>query len=119
MNAPAWIAIAAAFLVSALVSGLLSRYRGRWALLDRPNERSLHAVVTPRSGGLGILVGLLAGVAASGQVPGFPGGGWAGLALLLVALVSFADDIWRLPAWLRFLVQLAAAVLLVYVAGLV
>lgn len=116
MNAPAWVAIVVALLTSALVSGGLSRYRGRWALLDRPNERSLHAVVTPRSGGLGILAGLAAGVAIAGQALGFTDVAWGGIAFVLVALVSFADDVWSLPAWLRFLVQLAAAGLLVYVA---
>jgi UDP-N-acetylmuramyl pentapeptide phosphotransferase/UDP-N-acetylglucosamine-1-phosphate transferase len=118
MNGVTWSAIVSAFLASAVVSEALSRYRGRWALLDRPNERSLHAVVTPRSGGLGILAGLAAGVAVAGQALGSPDVAWGVAAFLLVALVSFADDIWRLPAGLRFLVQLAAAGLLIYAAGL-
>jgi UDP-N-acetylmuramyl pentapeptide phosphotransferase/UDP-N-acetylglucosamine-1-phosphate transferase len=105
------------FLVSVLVCAVLSRYRGRWALLDIPNDRSLHAVATPRSGGLGIIAGLLAGYAVAAGVLSLPGQGWALMALLLTAGISFADDIWQLPPLLRFLVHLAVAVSLVFPAG--
>ena len=105
------------FLVSVLVCAALSRYRGRWALLDIPNDRSLHTGATPRSGGLGILAGLLAGYVVAANVLSLPGQGWVLVALLLTAGISFADDIWRLPPLLRFLVHLAVAVSLVFPAG--
>ena len=111
------IAPVISFLVSVLVCAALSRYRGRWALLDIPNDRSLHAGATPRSGGLGILAGLLAGCAITAGVQHLPGQGWILLALLLTAGVSFADDIWRLPPLLRFLVHLVAAAVLVFPAS--
>lgn len=111
------IAAIVSLLVSALVCASLSRYRGRWALLDVPNDRSLHAGVTPRSGGLGILAGLLAGYAIAADVLHLLGQGWVFMALLLTAGVSFADDIWRLPPLLRFLVHLAAGAVLVFPAG--
>lgn len=101
-------------LVSAIFCGALSRYRGRWALLDKPNERSLHAKAVPRSGGLGILAGIAVGAYVAGVYAGLPGARWAGLALLLVAVVSFADDLHRLPAALRLPVHFAAAALLIY-----
>ena len=110
-------AAAAAFLASALISAVLSRYRGRWALLDIPNDRSLHAGATPRSGGLGIIAGLLAGWVIAAGMPHLPGQGWVLMALLLTAGVSFADDIWRLPPSVRFLVHLVAATVLVFPAG--
>ena len=103
--------------VSALLSGALSRYRGRWALLDKPNERSLHTHAIPRSGGLGILAGLAVGAYVAGAYTNLPGGRWALLALLLVAGVCFADDLRRLPAVVRLPVHFAAAVLLVYPGG--
>ena len=104
-------AIAVAFLVSLLVTAALSRYRGRFALLDHPNARSLHAGARPRSGGLGILAGLACGIAFSGL---WPGSGVVGVTLLLVAAVSFADDIRHLPAWPRLAVHLVAAVMLAW-----
>jgi len=105
------IGMGAAFAVSALLAGFLSRYRGRYALLDLPNARSLHSGATPRSGGLAILAGLVVGVAVSRLH--MPGSTWVVMALLLVASVSFADDVWRLPAWLRLLVHVIAALGLV------
>ena len=109
--------IAVALLVSCVLSGLLSRYRGRYALLDRPNDRSLHSQATPRSGGLAILVAIVAAGCSTWQDWWFPGMGSALLALSLVAAVSFADDVRPLPAALRFVVHFIAAVLLVYAAG--
>ena len=111
------LAIFVAFLVSGVLSGLLSRYRGRYALLDRPNHRSLHSRVTPRAGGLAILAGLVAGACLTWQDWWFSGMGTALLALCLVAAVSFADDVRPLPAWSRFLAHFVAAGLLVYGAG--
>lgn len=105
------LGVAAAFAVSALLAGFLSRYRGRFALLDLPNARSLHSGATPRSGGLAILAGLVLGIALSRLH--VPGSTWVVTALLLVAGVSFADDVWRLPAWLRLLVHVLAALGLV------
>lgn len=109
-------AVAAAFGASVLVNGVLARYRGRWALLDMPNHRSLHADATPRSGGVGILAGLFVGAALVG-VSALPGAGWALLALLLVAVVSFGDDVYGLPPYVRFPVHALAAVLLIFPAG--
>lgn len=109
-------AAAAAFAASVLVNGVLARYRGRWALLDMPNHRSLHADATPRSGGIGILAGLFVGVALAG-VSAVPGTGWALLALSLVAVISFGDDVYGLPPYVRFPVHALAAVLLVFPAG--
>ena len=106
-----------AFVASALLSGALSRYRGRLALMDKPNERSLHSRLTPRGGGLAILTGFVEGACLTWQQWWFPGMGAAALGLALVAAVSFADDVRPLPVWLRFPVHLVAAILLVRVAG--
>ena len=103
-----------ALLVSVMLSAFLSRYRGRFALLDLPNARSLHSGATPRSGGLAILVGLVTGAILAGPALGLPGPAWSVAALAMVAAVSFADDIRPLPALLRLVVHLAAAILLIY-----
>lgn len=105
------------FFVSAATCALLSRYRGRWALLDIPNDRSLHAVATPRSGGIGITAGLAAGYLAT--MPAFPQPAWVVGAWLLTAGISFGDDLYRLPPLLRLLVHVLAAAMLVFPAGYV
>jgi len=111
------VAAALSFLVSAVFSWMLSHYRGRYTLLDLPNDRSLHTTATPRVGGLAILAGLAGGIAISGLWGELPGAIWATIALAFVAAVSFADDFWRLPASLRLMAHLTAALLLVCVAG--
>jgi UDP-N-acetylmuramyl pentapeptide phosphotransferase/UDP-N-acetylglucosamine-1-phosphate transferase len=110
-------AIIVAFLVSAILSRELSRYRGRFALLDQPNDRSLHSKATPRAGGLAILAGFAVGIAVSGIGSASPGAVWSAAVLAIIAAISFSDDLWRLPAWLRFAVHLAASSLLVCGAG--
>ena len=83
-------------------------------LLDVPNERSLHRQPVPRTGGLGIWAGIAAGaLAIHGLVPALEGVGWLLAACVLLALVSLADDVRHLPAWLRLLLHLAAALALV------
>lgn len=107
-----------ALVVSALLSFALSRYRGRFALLDQPNARSLHHRAVPRSGGLAVLAGITVGAWVAGLSAWFPGVGWTAAGFALVALVSFADDVRHLPALLRILVHLAAAGLLVHWGGM-
>ena len=85
----------------------------RFGIYDRPNERSSHAVPTPRGGGLAMIPLLLASWAAwffwTGSAPA---GFWAVLfGAMLLALVSLADDLRGLPAGLRLAVQAVAVVL--------
>jgi Fuc2NAc and GlcNAc transferase len=90
-------------------------------LLDVPNQRSSHAVPTPRGGGLAIVVCTLVAVLVmnlDGQLPlGYSaalilGGG-------LVALVGALDDRLGLPAHLRLLAHFAAAGIAVGFVGAV
>ena len=90
-------------------------------LLDHPNERSSHALATPKCGGVGIVISFVVGVFVS-QL-------WGGayrvehgmlyslvVPLLMVAIVSLADDIQELSPRLRLGVQVVAAVLFLYMA---
>lgn len=91
----------AAFVLSyALIACMLRS--GRVGPMDAPNARSLHSTPIPRSGGLGVLAALLAGVVVDGT--------WAlGAALVAVAAVSWLDDRHNLPAAWRFAVHFLAA----------
>ena len=93
---------------------------GGWAYLrwtpsgamDLPNERSSHSRPTPRGGGLVILAGFFAGLAvwlAMGGSLSPRALGWLAGALL-VAAVSFVDDLRPLPAGLRLVVHIFGAV---------
>lgn len=122
--------VALAVGISWWISRRLS-HRDSWlVVLDRPNERSLHHIPTPRTGGLAIMVGLFVGMgtATSSQVLFGPAGeteggewgllGWIMTAMAVLALVSFVDDKRGLPITARFGIQLVVAVYLVYAAQL-
>lgn len=99
------------FVASLVMNGLLSRYSS--ALLDKPNHRSLHKVPTPRSGGIGIALAMMTGLAwASGSVSYWPpyivG---LGIAWLLVFLVSLLDDFRNQSAYTRLAIHAISAVI--------
>jgi len=82
-------------------------------IVDRPGERSLHARDMPRFGGLGLMAGAL-------PVVYFFGDGGLRLvaaAAVLLAVVSFVDDLRSLPVAVRLPCHLAAAAVAVAVAG--
>lgn len=95
------------FVSAALAVGWLSRRR---VALDQPNARSLHEKPVPRTGGIGLILGVAAGWTIAG--PDFPWPVWAGLALLFG--ISLLDDLRGLPAIARLLAHLAAAALAVW-----
>lgn len=107
LGVPALVAFAVCFF---LLRGLL---RGRLAVtvMDQPNHRSLHAVPTPRIGGLGVLAGVLGGAMAILTLRGELSLPLWTLLLLLILLggFCFVDDRRGLSAALRLPVHLLAA----------
>lgn len=103
MNTPSPYTIAGiAFSTSAILVALLLRYPD-W-LPDRPNERSLHARVIPRTGGIAIVVATLATWLAL-----VPSGRLIAISALAISVVSAIDD-WRgLSPLPRFSAQILAA----------
>jgi UDP-N-acetylmuramyl pentapeptide phosphotransferase/UDP-N-acetylglucosamine-1-phosphate transferase len=106
-----WLAIALlpGLLAWAAIAGLR---RSPWAarLGDEPNERSLHAKVRPRVGGLGVMLGALA-------VSGWFTQGSLGVVLLAAAgltFVSALDDLRSLPVSVRLGAHFAAGAVAVY-----
>ncbi len=107
-----------------LISYFLVRVYGDWArkrqILDIPNERSSHVRPTPRGGGLAIvLITLLGGIGwrvlqPSQLWPGFP---YYVIGALLIAIVSWLDDLHPLPSWIRFLMHSIAAAIAIMGCG--
>ena len=82
---------AAAALLAGMCTGLVLRYARR-RLIDQVNERSSHAVPTPRGGGLGLVVGLVLSVLPFlVATSAWPAVG-AVLAVLAMAAVGWWDD---------------------------
>lgn len=87
--------------------GWLARSRAARLALDEPNARSLHAVPVPRTGGIGLLLGVAVGWAVI--APHLSWTFWAALGLLIA--VSLLDDVRGLSAALRLACHLLAATL--------
>jgi UDP-N-acetylmuramyl pentapeptide phosphotransferase/UDP-N-acetylglucosamine-1-phosphate transferase len=108
----------------------LSRRDSFLFLLDHPNERSLHDVPIPRTGGVAIIGSLFLGLIGSTvlgplavkvDVPlsgWFHVGNWILGMTMLLGLVSFLDDRGGVPVWLRLGCQFAASGILALGAGL-
>jgi UDP-N-acetylmuramyl pentapeptide phosphotransferase/UDP-N-acetylglucosamine-1-phosphate transferase len=112
-------AAAIALAMSAWLTGRLCDPSLRFQVVDVPNERSLHVRPTPRSGGVAMLAGILAGSAAFAL--GTTGSGlfpWLLVSALPVATIAFLDDRKGVAVAPRFLVHLVAAGLLVWGGGL-
>lgn len=101
------------FAVSAYATKLLLGYLRNKQVMDMPNERSNHKIPTPRGGGIAINIALLPawamisywfydGINLLILIPLF--------CAVLLALISFLDDVMTLGATIRFLVQVLAVV---------
>jgi UDP-N-acetylmuramyl pentapeptide phosphotransferase/UDP-N-acetylglucosamine-1-phosphate transferase len=96
-------------LLSCLGTKALIPLLRRRALLDIPNERSSHAVPTPRGAGLAVVGAVLCvwiGLALAGRAP--PWVGVAALGAAVVGAVSWLDDLRGVPPIMRLLAQAAA-----------
>lgn len=93
------------------VATMLLLLRNRSLPLDEPNERSLHVVPVPRTGGLAIAAGLLVAAIWIGAGPELlvPAAG--------IALVSAYDDRRSLPAAGRLVAHLIASGIFLYFSG--
>ncbi len=95
---------ALAFVITSALIAWMLKSRFARLVLDHPNERSLHADPVPRTGGLAIMAAL----ACVGVVLLPSSLLWLVPALLL-ALLSFVDDVRGLPVTVRFAAQLVVA----------
>lgn len=102
-----------AFGLSFALTAYLSDTRSRLKILDQPNERSLHSIPTPHTGGIAIYAGLMVGclvsffyIDAATTVVHFM------VLVSLVALLSLLDDIRDLSISLRFLLHIGLALAL-------
>lgn len=106
--------VLASFAASLLVARIMRGVALRRRLLDRPNDRSAHAHPTPRLGGIGIMSGFLPAACAMAAIERAPAGAWVIVgATAFISLVGLLDDLRPLPARVRFLAQLVAAVAVV------
>lgn len=108
--------LASSFVIAAGITRLLISKADRFGLIDVPNERSAHNAPRPRGGGMSFVITFLGGLVlltAMGLIP-------LHLARPLltagpiVALIGLMDDRKNIPAGIRLLVHLGAALLTLY-----
>lgn len=114
------VALIVASFVASWLGTLVMVRRGRRLFLDVPNERSAHAVPTPRGGGIAFvgvsfvtlaLYGFLVPSDLRADCRLIP------LALLPLVMVGVADDLRGLSPLLRFVAQMLTACLIVILIG--
>lgn len=107
------------FLCSVLLTGALLRYAVNKKLLDIPNKRSLHYISMPRGGGAAFVIlysfilltfALINATDMSFLLSLFIGG-------ILVSGVGFLDDHRPLPAHVRFIIHIIAAIIVIAMLG--
>lgn len=95
------IAFGVSFGLALALTGPVIVLLRRWAVLDRPNARSSHAVVTPRGGGVAVIVAVFVCTALVGSSDAWP----VVVPALLLAIVGLADDLRSLSARVRLAAQ--------------
>lgn len=88
---------------------LYFRVADKFNIIDKPNERSSHTVITLRGGGVIFYIGALLYFILSGfQYP------WFFLGLTMMTVVSFMDDVFTLSNKIRLLIHFASVLLMAY-----
>lgn len=110
-----YVIIAVLLLVAELI---YFRIADKCNIIDKPNERSSHTTIVLRGGGIIFTISMIAWaimMVAMGKdiVPYLP----FLCGLILVAGISFVDDIHSLPDSLRMVVQIVATLLMFWSAG--
>lgn len=111
MNPEGWIAAATALVVAAIMLPIVRSLAGRTNLYDSVGLLKIHTQPIPRLGGIALTVSLAAGVLLSGISigPSFAG---LSLALATIWAAGLVDDLRGLPAMVRLVAQMVAALLL-------
>lgn len=111
------MAIAAAFLLAAILSFLLTpwsiRQALKWQIVARPSPRKIHPQPIPCWGGIAIVLGILFGISIGWlflrPFPLSPETIGIAFGLLLLVLVGTLDDRYNLPAKVKLFGQIIAA----------
>lgn len=107
-------AFGAAALIALLLVPLAERLARRIGALDRPNERSLHTIPTPKLGGLAILIGVLVAGFLFLPLGSGPRGEETRAILagaIAIAAVGVIDDVFDLHPAVKLLGQVGASVI--------
>lgn len=101
-------ALAAAFVVAYAVTPAVKKLAFKIGAMDVPkDDRRMHSVPIARIGGLAIFLGFVFGVLIFGEID-LPMRGIL-LGSVIIVVMALIDDLLDLPAWIKFIVQIVAA----------
>jgi UDP-GlcNAc:undecaprenyl-phosphate GlcNAc-1-phosphate transferase len=104
------------FVLSVLITPLIKKLAFRIGATDRPNQRKVHQTVMPRLGGLAIFISFMVGMVL--LRPEFQSSISILLGCLIIVITGICDDLFELPAKVKLLGQLAAALTVVFLGDL-
>ncbi len=110
-------AMAIGFAASIFICTVIARNAGRLGLVDVPNTRSSHERPTPRGGGIGVVIGVLAGTAALAAVGFSRDVGIVIAGFVVIAGLGLLDDLRSIPAAYRLILQAVVAGVVVALVG--
>ncbi|MFZ3394980.1 MraY family glycosyltransferase [Rhodococcus sp. 7Tela_A2] len=106
--------------VTFLATGVVRILAIKFGAVAIPRDRDVHVTPTPRLGGVGMYIGLVAGIVFAQHLPALTRGfeyttemGAALVAASIIVLVGIIDDRWGLDALTKFVGQVTAAGVLV------
>jgi UDP-GlcNAc:undecaprenyl-phosphate GlcNAc-1-phosphate transferase len=106
------LALLAALVFSFLMTPVVKTFAYKVGAVDVPKDaRRMHKVPIPRLGGLAIFIGFMVSVLILGNVRGNGQMQSILLGSVIIVVLGVVDDIMALPAMLKFVVQIAAALI--------
>ena len=106
------LALLAALVISFLMTSVVKTFAYKVGAVDVPKDaRRMHKVPIPRLGGLAIFIGFMVSVLILGNVRGNGQMQSILLGSVIIVVLGVVDDIMALPAMLKFVVQIAAALI--------
>ena len=106
------VALLTALVVSFLMTPVVKTFAYKVGAVDVPKDgRRMHKVPIPRLGGLAIFIGFMVSVLILGSVRGNVQMQSILLGSVIIVVLGVVDDICPLPALLKFVVQIAAALI--------
>ncbi|MED1468618.1 MraY family glycosyltransferase [Bacillus salipaludis] len=103
------------FLCSILITPIVKKLAFKVGATDNPNQRKVHLKIMPRLGGLAIYVSFILGLLLMHPDSQYHAAIVVGSVIILAA--GILDDIYELSAKIKFLLQIAAALIVVYWGG--
>ena len=110
------LALFACFIMSFVITPYIIKLAHKLGATDCPATRKVHKKIMPRLGGLSIFISFVVGVAI--LRPDFDSHVWLFVGALTIIIVGILDDIFELPAKLKLLGQVIAAVIVTLPGGI-